>query len=79
MEKIVEMIVGFRRSGAMLIPEGSTGDLIRCKDCKWWADVDGATKKIGLGACCCGNKVMRLGFLTPKDWYCADGEMEDDD
>ena len=50
--------------------------VVRCDDCKWWADVDGAMKKIGLGACCCGNKVMRLGFLTAKDWYCADGERK---
>ena len=81
-ELIVMEYGGIRFVPVEFINDAPTIDavpVVRCKDCKWWADVDGATKKIGLGACCCGNKVMRLGFLTPKDWYCADGEREEDD
>ncbi len=73
MEKIVEMIVGFRRSGAMLIPEGSTGDLIRCKDCKHVSKDDIQD----------GNEPNYdcnwLDIGVSANWFCADGERKDDD
>lgn len=53
--------------------------VIRCKECKWWYDISGSKKMIGMGACCYKLKPMRLGFMTPSDWYCADGERKDDE
>ena len=82
MEKIVEMIVGFRRSGAVLIPEGSTGDLIRCKDCRWWDKIDESTYGY-CHACKHGHKSehweIRIYRTYEGDWYCADGERKGDD
>lgn len=41
-------------------------DIVRCKDCKYWdADDHECNIKIGWFAC-------------SADWYCADGEMRDD-
>ena len=75
MGRIVEMIVGFRRSGAMLIPEGSTGDLIRCKDCK-------NRERIDENRYCCKAEVIVYDMdrgPNNGEWYCADGERKDDD
>ena len=41
------------------------GELIRCKDCKWWHETE---PQKGLGDCGQG-----IGVTTGK-WYCADGE-----
>lgn len=53
-------------------------DIVLCEECKWWYDIDGLKKMIGMGACCYKLKPMRLGFLTPSGWFCADGERKDE-
>ena len=46
------------------------GELIRCKDCKWFLSDD-----------TCGNKRLSdqedIATLGPE-WFCADGEVKDD-
>ena len=58
--------------------EDAESKIVRCKDCKWWADIDGGVKAFGFGCCCYGGEAMRLGFLTARDWFCADGERKDE-
>ena len=42
------------------------GELVRCKDCKYYPNGDGSTKWLP-----CRE------IITPPEWYCADGEKEE--
>lgn len=60
----------------------AVGELIRCKDCKWWDRFDDSP----IGYC----HACKHGYYSDKweisirrtykeDFYCADGERETDD
>ena len=44
------------------------GELVRCKDCKYWSKEHAQ------------NCMIKQGWFPVKpDWFCADGERRDDD
>jgi len=50
-------------------------EIVRCKDCKWYKegyDIDGKWFSR------CNGSVRTYGHTKP-DWFCADGEVEQDD
>ena len=47
------------------------GELIRCKNCKWWHESE---MHKGYGDCGQANGIT----LKSSDWFCADGERQTD-
>lgn len=45
--------------------------VVRCKDCKWWGDIDPRNRYTD-----CYCHVVECS--TEPDWFCADGERKDD-
>lgn len=45
--------------------------VVRCKDCKWWGDLDPKNRYTD-----CYCHVVECS--TEPDWYCADGERKVD-
>ena len=61
-----EYIVELREEEAdELMDEHWVGELVRCKDCKYWNNNGIITK--------CEK---HIGNGYPGDWFCADGETE---
>ena len=52
---------------AMIVGGQIKGELIRCKECRFYPNCEGATKCLP-----CRE------IITPPAWYCADGEAKDD-
>ena len=46
------------------------GELIRCKDCKWWHESE---MHKGYGDCGQANGIT----LKSSNWFCADGERKE--
>lgn len=62
-----EYIVDLREEEAdELMDEHLVGELVRCKDCKWYSE-KGFCKHPNGGA----------GNVRPADWFCADGERRE--
>ena len=58
-----------------LMDEHWVGELVRCKDCKWYqAGIDINGKPFTR----CNGDVRVYGHTMP-DWFCADGERRTDD
>lgn len=51
---------------------GNGEEIVRCKDCKWWGDLDPKNRYTD-----CYCHVVECS--TEPDWYCADGERKDDE
>lgn len=49
------------------------GELIRCKDCKYWS----AERINDYNKCRRWIKVGVKNFATTGDWFCADGERKE--
>lgn len=57
-----------------------TIDLVHCKDCKWWQMVDGYNGYNGVyGHCEHIGMLIDKPIFVNKDFFCADGELEEDD
>ena len=56
------------------------GELIRCKDCKWWDKKDGSNYGY-CHACKHGyhsdHWEIEIYRTYKGDWYCADGELKE--
>ena len=72
-----EYIIELREDEAdELMEEHWVGELVRCKDCKWWenglCENDDVARKINDCGC-------YPDFRTDPDWFCKDGERSDVD
>ena len=54
-----------------LMNEHWVGELVRCKDCKWWHESE---TNNGFGDCGQANGIT----LKSSDWFCADGERKEE-
>ena len=50
-------------------------EVVRCKDCKWWSEVDEDNGK-KFGECKHPSYVISDTVFINEDWYCADGERK---
>lgn len=63
-----EYIVELREEEAdELMDEHWVGELVRCKDCKYWRTNT---------EFCMRWSVANVAHHTPPNWYCADGERK---
>ena len=49
------------------------GELIRCKDCKWWDKVDNIDG-VNYGTCERKCTAIRKDAFLNENWFCVDGE-----
>lgn len=67
MAEIIELIMPmYKDQITELDVAASSGELVRCKDCKYW-DADEHDCNIKIGWFACG-----------ADWFCADGERKEE-
>lgn len=72
-EAIVDVSVSYSddsENGKEFVYGKRIGELVRCKDCRWWC-TDCMPDEFGW----CD---ARMNKATDEDWFCADGERKDD-
>ncbi len=70
-KRMAEYIV--RDTGCPEAIKDIVGELVRCKDCRWWERDYHPRHHSDERPC----NIVGMGTLP--DWYCADGEVRDDD
>lgn len=68
MNRRIEFIESYRKIGNDYQWSDNHGELVRCKDCKWWfmdENYDGLYR--------CAND----GLIHKSDWYCAGAERKE--
>ena len=60
----------------ILVPKDYV-QIVRCKDCKWWSEVDDDCG-VRYGQCINPKYVISDVVFLNEDWYCADGERKEE-
>lgn len=65
-----------------VVKQEVVGELVRCKDCKWWDQIDNGS----YGYChACKHSFWSTNWeisiyrTYKEDWFCADGKRKDDE
>lgn len=62
-----------------MLTQEIVGELVRCKDCKHWEEIDDSILlNYLIKGCPVEYMCFHLDVGTSYDFYCADGEREDD-
>ena len=51
-------------------------DLVRCKECKYWCEVD-TSDGLRYGQCDHPHSAIRGNCFIRESWFCADGERSE--
>lgn len=73
LRRIAETVVAEMRKD----PNADWVEVVRCKECKWFAEFTYDGVPTGHGSCT--NPKNGLGRCPQADWFCADGERRTDD
>lgn len=77
MNQKIEFIESYRKFGNDYQWSDNHGELVRCKDCKYWHEVD-SVEGTTFGECKRPHPIIRKSVFLQEGWYCADGERKDD-